>query len=198
MDDTFRFVVSTGAVDGNGNQADIDGWDLVRYRANPIVFFNHHWHDLPVGRSLSLDVKADQIVATIQFAPTAVGQELAHMVRSGYISGASVAYKPLVYELRTDSNGWPIGVHSHRQELREISVVGLPADADTLRKAFLETQTQADRMDLPDFTLTAMDAVETLIGTVPPRHPPLTADPDLEQIIAALRTYNQRLRGIDS
>jgi hypothetical protein len=73
-------------------------------------------------------------MVTIQFAPTSLGRELAILNANRYMGAASVGVRMLEWEIRRHpEHGYPIGLHSHRHELLEISVVPVPANPDTLQ-----------------------------------------------------------------
>lgn len=192
---SYTFTLTTGAVDGNGNIADVAGWDLARYRSNPVVFFNHFWQDTPIGRTVGLQITPDRIEATIELAPTALAQEIATLIRDGYIRGASPGWRPTDYEVRRDGNGHFLGIHSHRQELIEASIVGVPANPEALRVARLKDQ-PADRA----LALTAdADYLQAIFSTPPADHLDrmlgFAAPAELESIINQLRAFNSKLRG---
>jgi len=135
----MTFVASTGQVDRNGNILDIDGWELDHYRANPVVLFNHNWDLPPVGKTLQVGILPGpqgerRLMVTIQFAPTPLGRELAILNANRYMGAASVGARMLEWEIRRHpERGYPIGLHSHRHELLEVSVVPVPANPDTLQ-----------------------------------------------------------------
>jgi len=201
--DTFTFKVITDRVDGNGNQADINGWDFTRYNANPVVFFNHRWNDPPVGKALTLHTQGDHINARIQLAPTQLGEQIALMLADGYIRGASAGWKPLEFDLRMNERGWPVGIHSHKQELLELSIVGLPAHPDTL-KAAMDAVVTFEYQVGP--IAAAANSLDTIIGSVPNDVlqipgaeldvlPNFGPNPALDEIIAALKIFNRKHRG---
>jgi hypothetical protein len=132
-DRTFRFVARTGAKDANGQITDMDGWDLSRFHKNPVVFLNHRTNDPPVGQATDLTIAGDRMIATIQFAPTEMGQQLELLTDRGFLRGASVQFHPTSFDLVPDKGRLFPTIHSHQQELIEISVVGVPADPNTLK-----------------------------------------------------------------
>ncbi|MEE8465354.1 MAG: hypothetical protein V3S68_02685 [Dehalococcoidia bacterium] len=159
---TFTFVITTDQPDGNGNQTALHGWDLDRFNANPVVFFNHMTHLPPVGRSSDLQIRGSQMFATIEFAPSELGAELARLVADDFIIGASVGWKPLEWEFTRNPQHHITGVRSTRQELTEISIVGLPAHAETLKAALLAAANPET------INLAALQSqADIIIGTVP-------------------------------
>ena len=95
----------------------------------------------------------------VQFAPTPLGQEPALLHADGYMGAVSVGFRPLEWQIRRGiRTGLPVGMHFHRQELLEVSVVSLPANPEALRKALSDSRLQTDphsfdsaqgRSDLP-------------------------------------------------
>jgi len=133
----YRFVLTTSATDSNGNIADPLGWDLKRYKANPVVLWNHGWLDQPIGKTLNIEATAHRLTAEIQLADTHLAQEIATLIEGGYVRGASPGWLPIEWEARKDAQGRFLGIHSHSQELIEASIVGIPANPDALRIARL-------------------------------------------------------------
>ena len=202
----FTFTITSSGPDGNGNITDIDGWDLARYTLNPVVFFNHQWNNPPVGRTLRLERVGETITARIAMAPSAMGQELTKLIDSGFLNGASTGWRPTEWELRRDDKSRILGIHSHHQELLEVSIVGLPARADTLRQAALQDSLQADYRNTltPAAVLEDLSQINVLISTsIPaefeiPRAPEITEPSDQDQeriILTQLETFNSNLRG---
>lgn len=141
--DSFTFIASTGEVDRAGDVVDQQGWELARYQQNPVVLLSHQWHLPPVGKALKTWVENSRLMARVQFAPTPLGRELALLHADGYMGAVSVGFRPLEWEIRRDARtGFPVGLHFHRQELLEISVVSLPANPEALRKALSGSRLQ--------------------------------------------------------
>lgn len=191
----FTFTVITASVDFNGNLADLNGWNFDRYHANPVVFFNHRHTDPPIGKSISLVQVGNVFQAEIELAPTALGTMIADLLDKGYIRGASAGWKPTAWDLRLDSKGFPIGIHSHTQDLLELSIVGLPASAETLKQAMLaEESTQ--------LITAGLDDLDTIFSTLPlfterelefvaaSSHPP----GDQRTILETLRSFKRGLK----
>lgn len=190
----YQFILTTDQPDANGNVSDILGWDLRRYKANPVVFFNHAWYSPPIGKTLSLETQHDRILANIELANTAVAQEIAGLLEGGFIRGSSPSWVPKTWDYRLNENGRPIGIHSHTQELIEVSIVGIPADPGALRTAMLKDQTA----DTPLLTAAA-DHLLAIHGAQPvpqlDRMLGFVAPTELDAIINQLRAFRSRVRG---
>jgi phage head maturation protease len=162
----MTFIASTGEPDRNGNVLDIGGWDLRNYLKNPVVLFNHNWNLPPIGKALSIGVEGQVLKATIQFAPTQLGEELALLNADHYLRAISVGARPLEWEVRRHpEHGYPIGTHSHKQELLELSIVPIPANPDTLRAALKPGQDLAPPALITSLTQTTETIY--LLGAAP-------------------------------
>jgi HK97 family phage prohead protease len=133
--DTFTYIASTGGVDRAGDIIDPSGWQLDRYRQNPVVLFAHHWHMPPIGKAEKVWVQENKLMAIVRYADTPLGREVARLNAEGYMAAVSVGFIPLEWEPRINSRtGFPMGLHCHRQELLEISAVPIPANPEAVRK----------------------------------------------------------------
>jgi HK97 family phage prohead protease len=130
----FTYVASNGEPDRNGNVLDPQGWDLAKYKRNPVVLFAHDWHMPPIGKTLSIGVHGHRLKATIQFPSTLLGEQLALLNANDFIRAISVGARPIEWEVRRHpEHGYPIGIHCHKQELVELSIVTIPANPETVR-----------------------------------------------------------------
>ncbi|HZA24069.1 MAG TPA: HK97 family phage prohead protease [Dehalococcoidia bacterium] len=137
MSDTTRFIFRSGpGPDRNGFKTDMEGWRLEAYKKNPVILFAHNDHALPIGRATAIGIENEQLVAEVEFAPTDQDQEVKKLVDQGFILGTSVGFRPIEFEfMRDEKHVFPIGIHSHVQELLELSVVPIPADSNALKSA---------------------------------------------------------------
>ena len=185
---TFTFAVASDRPDGNGNHAELSGWDLARYLENPVVLFGHNRHIPPIGKASHLEIHGAQMFASIEFAPSLLGQEMARLVADNFIIGASVGWRPTTWEFRRDDHGGFLGIHSTEQELIEISIVPVPAHPDTLKVALLAAE---------DHSLAAGDDwLDLIIGTVPKAVKVLETETQKEVLVLdTLKQFNAKLRG---
>jgi HK97 family phage prohead protease len=125
-------IISTAAMDRDGDTIDVAGWDLTAYRKNPVVLLNHDPKSLPVARSLSIAVNLqDGTLRTVdEFPPPGVypvADQVCALVKSGFIHSKSVGFRPLEWE--PNATG---GHRFLRQELLEHSFVTVPSNPDAL------------------------------------------------------------------
>jgi HK97 family phage prohead protease len=136
----YTYVARTPAQDRNGRITDPDGWDFANYRRNPLVFANHD-HSMPIGRSPRVWMQDQLMWAQVSFADTDQARAVQDLVDQDLLRAISIGWHSLKSSLIRDEDGWPTGLHSHKQELVELSIVSLPADPATLRVAALATPT---------------------------------------------------------
>src|SRR5947209_7507434 len=87
---TFRVIISTPAVDRQGDSVDQNLWDLNNYNNNPVVLWAHDYSSLPIGIATSIEKQIVNgqpvLVAEGKFAP-AEANPFAQQVRTLYESG---------------------------------------------------------------------------------------------------------------
>ncbi len=125
-DRTFRFTISTGDVDREGDRIDPQGWDLTAFKQNPVTLWAHNHTIPPIARTTDIGVVADRLQAVVQFPPPGVhpfADQVHDLLAKGFLSSASVGFRPIRKTLNPERGGWDF----HEQELLEWSIVGIPA-----------------------------------------------------------------------
>ncbi len=125
-DRSFRFVISTGDVDREGDRIDPRGWDLQAFKQNPVTLWAHDHRIPPIARTTDIGVAGDRLTAVVQFPPPAVhpfADSIHNLIAQGFLSSASVGFRPIRKTINTERGGWDF----HEQELLEWSIVGIPA-----------------------------------------------------------------------
>jgi HK97 family phage prohead protease len=121
-------VISTAALDRQGDVLVSEGCDLTGYQRNPVVLFGHDSSELPVGVTTSISMEPTGLRASWRWLEN---DERANRVRNAWNQGAlraaSVGFRPLDYE-DTDT-----GYKFSRWELIEWSLTPTPANAEALR-----------------------------------------------------------------
>lgn len=130
----IRWCFSDGTVDRMGDTIDPNGWDLVSFMRNPVALWAHDSSQPPIGRASNVTVDGGKLMGDIEFAPAqtyAFADTIYRLARDGYISAVSVGFKPIEFKwANEDEREW--GIDFQRQELLEISVVPVPANANAL------------------------------------------------------------------
>ena len=145
---TVTFVASDGSRDSAHTVLNQAGWDLKRFNSNPVIGYNHEvygaWDtkdvDFVIGKGRAY-VEDNTLLVDITFEPKEIN-ELAEKVYQkilfGSLNAVSVGFLPL------GKGEWGKGeegpgeeretYYYAGQELLEISVVNIPANANATRK----------------------------------------------------------------
>lgn len=145
-------IASTNTLDAHYDILEQD-WDLRRYRKNPVVLWNHNScmyvgarpkDLLPIGHASNVRVEEGKLKATLTFVDEKAS-ELAEAVWQGFlqrsIRAVSVGFKPgkVTQELLNGRNIYRLS----ENELREISVVAIPANPDAVAEKCIAQQERA-------------------------------------------------------
>ncbi len=138
---TVEFVISTEAVDSYGTVFKADGWDFTRYNANPVVFYQHATHssdpDVIIGTS-EVRVEGGEVIGKVTFEPADINplaEKVLRKIAHGTLRGASI-------HADVEDGRWgvfeegenPEVLYFTRQHLMEWSVVGIPSNAEALKR----------------------------------------------------------------
>ncbi len=149
QDRSFEHVISSETVDSHGSILKLSGWDLNRYKANPVVFFGHDSRSLPVGQSQRVwrDRGTKTLMSRTQFAGEDENHSLAETMfklatasPKPFLRGWSVGFMPRKWHERDDidedekSKLWDPYVYTEH-ELWEYSLVPLPSNTDAITAA---------------------------------------------------------------
>lgn len=125
------FRISTETVDSYNDVIKAEGWDLERFKKNPVVLWAHSHYQPPVGKALSVGVDGTDLVASAKFADAetyAFADTIYRLLKSGYLRATSVGFFPKEWTYDEDRGGY----NFISQELFEFSVVPVPANPDAL------------------------------------------------------------------
>jgi HK97 family phage prohead protease len=130
----LNFKISTESVDSYNDVIKADGWDLERYKKNPVVLWAHsHWQP-PVGKAISVGIEDKDLVATAKFAEAetyAFADTVYRLLKDGFLRATSVGFFPKEWTYDEERGGYTFIA----QELFEFSVVPVPANPDALTTA---------------------------------------------------------------
>lgn len=130
--DEPEIVISTAAVDREGDILEPDGAELADYQKNPVVGYGHFRHEtLPIAATTSITREPGRgLRARWRWLE---GDAFAERVRNaweqGVLRAASVGFLPLDFEPRTDGRG----LRYTRWSLLEWSLVPIPANPEAVR-----------------------------------------------------------------
>ncbi len=143
---TVEHVASNFDKDRMGDRIDPRGWDLRMFRSNPLLLWGHRDHEPPIGRVVRAQktVGEDGELITLSrfHSPEkyAFADLVFRMVLDGDLPAVSVGFMPTVVERpKNEEEATKLGVGRwgviyRKQELLELSVVTVPANAAALAK----------------------------------------------------------------
>jgi|GEM_PF-1457290 len=136
---TASMIWSTATVDSMGDIIEPKGWDLKRFKRNPIICLNHDTYNLPIGRGLNVTKDADNLRGDVEFMPPevyALAETVWQMVKGNWLKTGSVGFQPIEWEaMYDDATGHFKGYRFTKQSLYEFSVVTVPANPDAMVSA---------------------------------------------------------------
>lgn len=151
-----RFTISTGRVDSYDSTVNPKGWDLIDYRANPVVLFAHDADSLPVGIDVGCHLSQDgtELIGVTKFVSASLdefGAKVGRFVAAGILRATSVGFEPIEQKQSDrEAQGWFVPVDFVRQKLREYSICPVPANADCLSNSRHLSQHGLEERDLLD------------------------------------------------
>ena len=138
-------IASTENQDRDGEQLATTGWELDNFLRNPLLLWGHDAHELPIGKVLNIRVDGNKLIFDAQFAikENDFAEKVWNMVKGGFLNAFSVGFIPKERD----------GDRFTRQELLEISLVNVPANAEALMsrefKAFQEDVDGIEKSAIP-------------------------------------------------
>ena len=131
------FIASTANPDRYGDVINQRGWDLGKYRKNPVILLNHNANSLPIGRG-EVDVVDGQLIVDVEFdMDDPQAKEIARKTKAGFMNAVSVGFNPIdatprnMLEKSHPAHGQS-GQYFDRAELLEISIVTIPANGEAV------------------------------------------------------------------
>jgi len=131
-DGSFVAVASTNSIDRHGEVVDNNGWELKAFKKNPVILWAHDHSEPAIGVSKKTWVEGTGKKAKLMITPvlhdvTDKAKAVKQLVEMGIINSLSVGFKPLES---------PDGVTFTKNELLEVSMVNVPANADAMMLAY--------------------------------------------------------------
>lgn len=127
----MTYILSDDSVDSYGDVIQQDGWDFTRFNKNPIALFGHS-AAFPIGRWKDVRVQGNRLIGTLEFAADGTSDridEIKSLAAQGILRATSVGFMPMDWE---DEGR---GLRFTKQELMEVSLVSVPANANAVQVA---------------------------------------------------------------
>ena len=124
-----KVVISTEAVDRDGDSMSLAGIDTSYYQKNPVVLWNHN-HGVPIAKAENLKVENGKMIADAVFPEKGVSprsDEIYGLIRAGVINTASIGFMPKDFD-RMPDGVWKVT----KSELMEFSFVSIPSNREAV------------------------------------------------------------------
>lgn len=143
-DGSFIAVASTNSIDRHGEVVDNNGWELKAYKKNPVILWAHDHTEPAIGVSKKTWVdgvgkKAKLMIQPLLHDVTDKAKAIKQLVEMGVINSLSVGFKPIES---------PDGVTFTKNELLEVSMVNVPANADAMMLAYKSLKSEGFEDDV--------------------------------------------------
>lgn len=165
-DRVLRFVGSDQSIDRDGDRMMATGWDIKNYKKNPVVLFGHDQRAEAVARTKKVWVDHDknQLLFDIEFPEAEIsskGDSLYKLYKNGFMFATSVSFSPNYdkIEYPKKKEGSKLSRIFHEQELLEISLVSVPANA----RALLTSKSINDAIDKD---IVCKEEIEELLSAI--------------------------------
>lgn len=126
------FVISDGSLDNHGTRFNPNGWDLSRFKRNPIALFGHDPR-FPIGNWENVRVDGGRLIGRLKLAAKGTSDridELIRLVEQGILRAVSVGFTPI--KMGDPSRG---GFDFEQTELLEASLVAIGSNKNALATA---------------------------------------------------------------
>jgi len=130
----FSFQASSEKVDSYGDVVVQKGIDLNRFKANPIILYQHDAGE-PIGKAVDIRLGEKGLVADIELAPKGVSEKIdtiRGLIEAGILKAVSIGFTAQDYEAIRDKENNLTGFKFLKSLLHEISVVSIPANDEAL------------------------------------------------------------------
>lgn len=135
-------IVSTNAIDRDGEIVKPDGLKRRNYAGNPVVLVNHDYASLPIGKCLWIKPDGDKVIAKYVVSDkTQLARDVWGLLQDGVLGAHSIGFRSLRATAPTTAEkkvnpDWENAKLVHREwELLEFSIVGVPANPEALTLA---------------------------------------------------------------
>jgi HK97 family phage prohead protease len=206
-DGSFIAIASTNSVDRHGEIVDNNGWELKSFKKNPVILWSHDHTEPAIGVSKKTWVEGTGKKAKLMIQPllhdvTERARAIKELVDLGIIRTLSVGFKPLES---------PDGVTFTKNELLEVSMVNVPANADAQMLAYKSLKSKgfqedviesvgihqltAELIDKVDGLTETVEELQKTVKAVPPVNPRKEVNERLSMLKVIARVSDKLLEG---
>jgi HK97 family phage prohead protease len=133
----IRFCFSDGSIDRMGDTISPFGWDLSDFKRNPVALWSHDSTAPPIGRASNIAVEGNRLMGDIEFADVetySFADTIYRLLVGKFLQAVSVGFLPTEFAFANDPDRGG-GIDFKKQQLLEISVCPVPANAGALAEA---------------------------------------------------------------
>lgn len=130
-----EFIVSTGALDSQGERINVDGIDLRDFKKNPVVLWAHDGFNLPIAKATKIIKKDGKLIARAKFyLKDDFPRKVYNYIVDGYLKAVSIGGQ--IIDFAAD------GITIDQLLMKEFSVVSIGANSEALvvNKSFTKDQ----------------------------------------------------------
>ena len=163
----FMQVISDESVDRYQDIVRQDGLEFASYADNPVVLWHHNRKGFegtdnpPIGQTLKLWTESKSLdsnfvkrsMSVLRFHDeTALADEIYRLYRAGILRTNSIGFSPSQVELRrSDDDKEVIGLEFIKSDLREDSIVNIPANIGAFAKMSIEEGSLLELGTFPEY-----------------------------------------------
>src|SRR5687767_9674755 len=139
--DVLHMVGSTEVKDADGDIIRVKGWDLKRYKNNPVIMWAHNYALPPIGKAVKIHKNVEQLQLEfwIRFSKDEFAQRIKGLYDEGIMKMSSVGFivkERTALERNKDADpDEPVGWEFRKQELLELSCVPIGSNPEALARA---------------------------------------------------------------
>lgn len=149
----IKFILSAPMVDRDLDFVDPKGINFQNYLANPVVFWGHEHHSLPIGKCVSIGLEGGALVGVVEFNDPSIpivgpmSEAIFQLCKAGALNAVSIGFIAKEWEFAEDiARSQQGGTDISEAELLEFSVVGIPCNPGALLQEIApEVQDEAPR-----------------------------------------------------
>ncbi len=192
-DHTLDFISSDETLDRCEEIICPEGWDLRHYLQNPVFQNAHNYGDVihTLGRAIITEIRERRLFQRIRFATEAnpLARIAYGLYRGKFLNAVSVGFVPLEWEEGTKDTPWRR--RYLRQELLEVSAVGIPANPNALALGLKSGAVAGS--DIQELAELCRRSIETAQPAGDIRRPAALPDPQIISLAHALRDITRRM-----
>lgn len=137
-----EFIISSETPDTYGTVFRMDGWDLSKFKNNPVVLYGHRSNDADPDNVIGTGEvfkEGNKLVGRVTFEDAEVNpkaEKIYRKVQAGTLRMASIGANPTQAHFgKKENNEDPEVLYFDRQELLEFSIVPIGSNPDALKRS---------------------------------------------------------------